>query len=120
MKWVPSIIVSLMILSSAFMKLTTQPQLVELFSKTGLLPYIKVLGAAELLFVTLFLWTRSIRIGFLLLTAYFGGAMAVELSQHHFFMIPLVILILVWLAAWYRDNSLFIPLQKSRATGATA
>lgn len=96
------------------MKLTAQPQLVEIFSKSGLLAYMKILGMAELLFVSLFLWSRSLRVGFFLLTGYFGGAMAVELSQHVFFIMPAVILALVWLAAWLRDSSLFSVAQKKQ------
>ena len=106
-KWAPSILITLIIGAGSIMKLTAQPQLVEVFSKTGLLPYMKLLGAAELAFVSLFLWARTLRIGFFLMTAYFGGAMAIELSQHIFFIMPAVILALVWLAAWLRDNSLF-------------
>ena len=107
LKWIPSILAALIIVSGSIMKLTAQPELVEVFSKSGMLPYMKELGIAELLFVSLFLWSRSLRIGFFLLTAYFGGAMAVELSQHIFFIMPAVILALVWLAAWLRDRSLF-------------
>ena len=118
LKWTPSILVTLMIISGALMKLTAQPQLVEVFSKSGLLPYMKLLGTAELLFLFLFLWSRSLRIGFLLLTGYFGGAMAVELSQHIFFIMPAAILALVWLAAWLRDNSLFGVAHKQQKTAA--
>ena len=107
LKWMPSILAALIIVSGSVMKLTAQPQLVEVFSRSGMLPYMKALGIAELLFTFLFLWPRSLRIGFFLLTAYFGGAMAVELSQHIFFIMPAVILALVWLAAWLRDRSLF-------------
>lgn len=89
LRWAPSILVALIIVAGSFMKLTAQPQLVEMFTKTGLLPYIKLLGAAELVFVSLFLWSRTLRLGFFLLTAYFGGAMAIELSQYIFFIIPL-------------------------------
>ena len=89
LRWAPSILVTLIIVAGAFMKLTVQPQLVEMFTKTGLLPYIKLLGATELVFVSLFLWSRTLRLGFFLLTAYFGGAMAIELSQYIFFIIPL-------------------------------
>ena len=119
LKWTPSLLVALIIASGAFMKLTAQPQLVELFSKTGLLPYMKLLGIAELLFVSLFLWSRSVRIGFFLLTAYFGGAMAIELSQHVFFIMPAAILALVWLAAWLRDNSLFSAPHQQQKTLAS-
>jgi len=107
LKWMPSALAALVIVSGSIMKLTAQPQLVEVFSRSGMLPYMKALGIAELFFVSLFLWPRSLRIGFFLLTAYFGGAMAVELSQHIFFIMPAVILALVWLAAWLRDRSLF-------------
>ena len=118
LKWTPSIIVTLVIVAGAFMKLSAQPQLVEVFSKTGLLPYMKLLGVAELVFVTLFLWSRTLRIGFFLLTAYFGGAMAIELSQHIFFIMPAAILVFVWLAAFLRDNSLFSVTNKTQKTSA--
>ena len=116
LRWTPSIIVTLVIVAGAFMKLTAQPQLVEVFSKTGLLPYMNLLGIAELIFVSLFLWSRTLRIGFILLTGYFGGAMAIELSQHIFFMMPAAILAFVWLAALLRDNSLFSVTNKTKQT----
>ena len=114
LKWTPSILAALIIVSGSIMKLTAQPQLVEVFSRSGMLPYMRALGIAELLFVSLFLWRRSLRIGFFLLTGYFGGAMAVELSQHVFFIMPAMILALVWLAAWLRDSSLFRSSQKQQ------
>ena len=115
-KWAPSVVVTLIIGAGSIMKLTAQAPLVGLFLKTGLLPYMKLLGAAELVFVSLFLWTRTLRIGFFLLTAYFGGAMAIELSQHIFFIMPALILALVWLAARVRDNSLFGIVHKTQKT----
>jgi hypothetical protein len=116
LKWAASILAAMIIAAGAFMKLTDQPQLVDVFSKTGLLPYMKLLGAAELVFVSLFLWSRTIRVGFFLLTGYFGGAMAVELSQHVFFIMPAVILAIVWLAAWLRDRALFATAYKTQKT----
>ena len=117
-RWTPSIIVTLVIVAGAFMKLSAQPQLVEVFSKTGLLPYMKLLGIAELVFVSLFLWSRTLRISLILLTGYFGGAMAIELSQHIFFIMPAAILVFVWLAAFLRDNSLFSVTNKTQKTSA--
>ena len=114
--WAPSVLITLIIGAGSFMKLTAQPQLVEVFSKTGILPYMKLLGAAELVFVSLFLWPPTLKIGFFFLTAYFGGAMAIELSQHIFFIMPAVILALIWLAAWLRDNSLFVVAHKPQKT----
>lgn len=114
LKWTPSILVTLIIGAGSFMKLTAQPQLVEVFTKTGLLPYMKLLGVAELIFISLFLWSRTLRIGLFLLTGYFGGAMAIELSQHVFFIMPAVILAFVWLTACLRDNSLFSISQNAK------
>jgi len=116
LRWTPSIVVTLVIVAGAFMKLTAQPQLVEVFSNTGLLPYMKLLGVAELVFVSLFLWSRTLGIGLILLTGYFGGAMAIELSQHIFFIIPAAILAFVWGAALLRDNSLFSVTNKTQKT----
>ena len=116
LRWTPSIIVTLIVVAGAFMKLTAQPQLVEVFSKTGLLPYMNLLGIAELLFVSLFLWSRTLRIGLILLTGYFGGAMAIELSQHIFFIVPAAILVFVWSAALLRDNSFFSVRNKTQKT----
>lgn len=116
LKWAPSILVALIIGAGSVMKLIAQPSLIEVFSKTGLLSYMKLLGVTELVFVSLFLWSRAMRIGFFLLTAYFGGAMAIELSQHTFFVMPAVILAFIWLAAWVRDNSLFGVPRKSQTT----
>ncbi len=105
--WVFSVLVSLVIAMGAVLKLAAFPPLVDIYSKIGMLQYLKVLGIAELVFLTLFLLPRTMRIGFFLLTGYFGGAMAVELSHGTFFIIPGSILAFIWIAAYLRDASLF-------------
>ncbi|HEV8282787.1 MAG TPA: DoxX family protein [Chitinophagaceae bacterium] len=114
LKWFPSVIAGLLILVSASMKLASMPQLVEVYSQIGLVEYIKILGVAELLFVIAFLISRTMKLGFLLLTAYFGGAMAVELSHGNIFIFPAIILTLIWIAAFLRDPSIFKPFQKQK------
>ena len=115
LKWAPSVLIALVIAMGAVMKLMAAPQLVDIYSKIGLLRYIQILGITELVFVALFLWPRSMRIGFLLLTGYFGGAMAVEMANGNFFLFPGVILAIVWIAAYLRDASLFKMTQKQKA-----
>lgn len=115
LKWAPSILIALVIIMGAVMKLAAAPQLVELYSKIGLLQYLQVLGITELLLVGLFLWPRSMKIGFLLLTGYFGGAMAVEMANGNLFVFPGVILAIVWVAAYLRDASLFKVVQRQKA-----
>lgn len=91
----------------AIMKLAAAPFLVSLFAQNGLLSYLPWLGVAELLFMALFLFSRSMNIGFLLLTGYFGGAMAVELSHGTLPFAPGIILSGVWVAAYARHASIF-------------
>src|SRR4026207_2097559 len=85
-------LIILIIVMSASSKLAFVPQLVTIFSKIGLLSYIKILGIAELLFLSTFLWKKTRKLGLLLLTGYFGGAMAVEMSHGTFFIAPATIL----------------------------
>lgn len=113
LKWIPSILVAIVISMGATMKLTGALQLVEIYSKIGLLPYMKLLGASELLLTGLFLYPRSVKIALLLLTGYFGGAMAVELSHGTIFIFPAVILSVVWIGAYLRNPSLFVSEQKT-------
>lgn len=117
LKWIPSILVALIIIMGAFMKLTSASQLVEIYSKIGLLPYIKILGATEFLLTAFFLYPRTLKIGLLLSTGYFGGAMAVELSHGTIFIFPAAILAMIWIGAYLRNNSLF-ALDSSRSQTA--
>ncbi len=111
LKWVPSTLIALIIVAGAFMKLLSAPPLITIYSKIGLLPYIQALGIAEILFVVLFLYSRTIRIGLLLLTGYFGGAMAVELSHGTVFILPALLLSVIWISAYLREPSLFLAVE---------
>jgi len=117
-KWTPTVIVSIIIIFSGMMKLIALPQLVEIYARIGLLESMKILGAAELILVTIFILNRTMRLGFLLLTAWFGGAMAVELSHGSVFIFPAVILTVLWIAAFLRDPSILKPFAQQRALPA--
>ena len=96
------------------MKLAAAPSLVGIYSKIGLLSWLQALGAIELIFLTLFLLPRTMKLGFLLLTGYFGGAMAVELSHGSVFIAPGIILSVTWIAAYLRDASIFKSAGKQK------
>lgn len=117
-KWTPTVIVSIIIIFSGLMKLIALPQLVEIYARIGLLESMKILGAAELILVTIFILNRTMRLGFLLLTAWFGGAMAVELSHGSVFIFPAVILTVLWIAAFLRDPSILKPFAQQRVLPA--
>jgi DoxX-like family len=107
LKWTLTVLVALIIGFSACMKLIALPPLVEIYSRIGLLEYMRTLGAIELVLFFVFLFRRTMKLGFLLLTGWFGGAMAVELSHGNVFIFPAIILVLLWTAAFVRDPSIF-------------
>lgn len=112
-------LIVLIIVMSAAGKLAFAPQLVNIFSKIGLLSYIKILGIAELLFLSTFLWKKTRKLGLLLLTGYFGGAMAVEMSHGTFFIAPATILTLIWITAYLLDERMFVSERKEVSTPST-
>jgi hypothetical protein len=112
-------LVTLIIIVSASGKLAFVPQLVEIFSKIGLLSYLKILGTTELVFLALFLWNKTRKLGLLLLTGYFGGAMAVEMSHGTFFIAPATILALTWITAYLHDEKIFVSENKEVRKPAT-
>jgi hypothetical protein len=114
LKGVPSALITLIIVSGAIMKLTGAAPVADLFEKMNLLPYMKFLGLAECLFLLLFHWHSSRRIGLILLTGYYGGAMAVELTQGMIFYQPAMILSLIWIAAYLRDPSCFFQFDQEK------
>lgn len=106
LKWTPSVIVALQLSVSAILKFTSVPFLVQSFNEIGLGDYLMLFGIAEILFVALFLFRRTMKIGFFLLTAYLGGAIATEIT-HGSFIAPVMILTLTWIAAYLRNPYLF-------------
>ena len=113
-------LVTLIIIMSASSKLALVPQLVEIFSKIGLLSYLQILGMTELVFLALFLWNKTRKLGLLLLTGYFGGAMAVEMSHGTFFIAPATILALTWITAYLHDETIFVSERKEISKPSTS
>ena len=105
-------LVILIVVMSASSKIAFVPELVDIFSKIGLLSYIKILGVTEVLFLSIFLWKTTRKLGLLLLTGYFGGAMAVEMSHGTFFIAPATILTLIWITAYLYDETMFVTERK--------
>lgn len=107
-------IIALTVLASALpvlsgaMKLSQSPEIVEKLSKVGVGDYLVPLGLMEIGFTALFVYSKNMKIGFILLTCYFAGALATELSHGTAFnaVLPLA---LIWIAAFLRDPSIFLP-----------
>jgi hypothetical protein len=107
---------ALMVAFSGVMKLLHKPEVVATLTKVGVGPYITLLGVMELLFTALFLYPKTMKLGFLLLSCYFAGAIATELSHGGSVAGAAIPLVLVWVAAFLRDRSVFLPTATSPAT----
>jgi hypothetical protein len=106
---IPVFLITAMLIISGSLKITGLHPMLDHFREMGFNTLlIKLLGVAEIIFSLLFLFNSTSRIGLLLLTAYFGGAMAVEIPFHKV-AAPLVPLVFVWVAAFIRQPSAFLP-----------
>ena len=112
LKLIPAIIVSLFMVMSASMKLSGVEELTSHYAEIGVLQYIKLLAVVELILVALYLNPKTMKAGFILLTAYFGGAIATELSHGSSMILPMIVLILIWGATYARDKSIFKATKK--------
>jgi len=104
-----TILAVLMVVFSGVMKFVGGEEITLAMEKLGVQPYILILGSMEIIFALLFLFRPTMKIGFILLTCYFSGALATELSHGTPFnaVLPLA---LVWISAFLRDKTIFFPI----------
>lgn len=97
-----------MAMLSGIFKLTQSAQVMDSLHKVGVGQYATVLGCMEIGFSLLFLYPKTMKLGFILLSCYFAGAIATELSHGTPFnaIMPIV---LVWISAFLRDKTTFLP-----------
>ncbi|WP_456312238.1 DoxX family protein [Pseudomonas shirazensis] len=97
-----------MVVLSGLMKAIHLPWSVNGLVKFNLPNAATALGLMEITFAVLFVFPKTMRIGFILLSCYFAGAMATELSNNGSMLNPAVPLSLIWITAFLRDKYLFI------------
>ncbi len=98
----------LMVVFSGIMKLMKSDEVINGMTKMGVENYIIILGCMEIGFTALFIYPKTMKIGFILLTCYFAGAIATELS-HNSPLNAITPMVLVWIATFLRDRSVFLP-----------
>ena len=101
--WSLSGLVALMLIASAADKIFGSEHALEMASSFGLSakPY-AILGMIEILSVMLFLYPRTGILGTLLLSSYFGGAIATHLQHQQDILFPMAIEALIWITAIIR------------------
>ena len=95
-----------LVVLSGILKLLGTKQIVETMTHVGVVQYLIPLGLMEITFAGLFVYPRTMRLGFILLSCYFAGALAAELS-HQSPLNALLPIILIWIAALLRDKRVF-------------
>ncbi len=108
---------SLLIAFTIFGKLARSPQVVEQMGPLGLEEELYLLTAIEIVALALYIFPQTINIGFFLLTAYYGGAIAVNLNEPVNTVPAIVFLILIWIATFIRKPALFTA---GRSNGTSA
>ena len=91
----------------ALAKLFEIAMVVQLFRNWGLRPYLSSIGMLELLFLALYLYPATMRVGFFLFCSLFGGAIATTLQRDGKVLAPLTMLAGLWLAAYLRGPHLY-------------
>jgi len=107
-------LVSLMLVWSSIMKLTHAQPIVEGFSKSNLINLIDVIGLIELGSVILLWIPKTSKLGFLLLCAYLGGAMSIELAGGQAPMAAIFLAVL-WISVYLKNKEMFLPVAPANA-----
>ena len=100
--WIPALLIAL----SGVMKLTGNPKILETMTALGVGRYVRWLGVMELAFAALFVVPATFKLGFVLASCYFGGAIATELSHDALKVNPFIPIVLLWIGAFIRDRSI--------------
>lgn len=90
-------------------KVFKSPQVVEQMEKLGFKEELLLLAAIEILALLLYVFPKTFNLGFFLLTAYYGGAIAVNLNSPIDTIPAIVFLTLIWILSYIRKPNLFLP-----------
>ena len=106
-----AVVICILLTMGAMAKLFGSPENLEKEMQLGsLISWIKIIGVGELLSIALFLIPRTMKLGTVLLSAYFGGAIMFHMvhpnPENTAFTAAAVYLILVWIISWIRGNEL--------------
>lgn len=101
--WVFTVLVAFVFAGSALGKLIGQEEALQKAAEFGITKTVYFyLGVIELIALVLFIIPRTSLLGFLLLAAYMGGAIATHLQHGESIMSACIIQIILWLVAAFR------------------
>ena len=101
--WMPAVLIAF----SGVLKLSGNPKMIQEMSQLGVGRYLRLLGVMEITFAALFVMPATMKLGFILGSCYFAGAIATELSHDALKVNPFIPIVLLWIGAFIRDRSIF-------------
>ena len=102
--WIPALGIAFL----GVLKLAGNARVTEEMSKLGVGRYLRLLGLIEIAFAALFVVPATMKLGFVLASCYFAGAIATELSHEVLKVNPFVSIVLLWIGAFIRDRAIFV------------
>jgi len=108
--WALTVIISYFLAISAFTKITGHEEATAMLNSGNMGDWILIVGIGELVSLLLFIIPKTMKLGTLLLSAYFGGAILFHMVHQdpaqQGFVGPVVFLLAVWAISWVRGNDL--------------
>src|SRR4249919_194005 len=103
--WITAITVIMLAISGTG-KVLGVGMVAERLNKVGVGKFMLVLGIIEFLLAILFISPKTIKVSFILLSCYFSGAIATEVSHGGNFIVPFVFLAVIWITSLLRERSI--------------
>lgn len=113
--WILMGLLTLLFVLSAAAKIVAAQPVVEMLEKWGLKNQLLLIGIGELTSALLFLIPRTNSLGVLLLSAYMGGAIVTHMQHGESYVMPSVILLLVWVAGYLRHPEVLQSFRSGNA-----
>jgi len=114
--WITAIVVT-MLAASGTGKILGLGMVAEKLNKVGVGKFMLILGIIELFLAILFILPKTMKVSFILLSCYFSGAIATEVSHGGNFIVPLVFLAVIWITSLLREKSILKLAEDARNRG---
>lgn len=111
--WVIKSLVGLVVIGSGVAKLLGAQMMVDTLTRFGLGDKIWLIAIGELLAVILFLIPRTSSLGVLVMSGHMGGVIATHMQHGESFILPSILLLLVWIAGVLGNPAMLGNLIKS-------
>jgi hypothetical protein len=109
--WLLTGLIGFALLASAAAKLSGAEEMMTQFAASNIENWVTIIAIGEIISVILFIVPKTMRLGLVLLSAYFGGAIMSHMASNNTafsdFTAPAVFLVFIWVVAWVRGFDFF-------------